>query len=80
MLDEVILLDIYPAREQPIPGVTSEMIMREMHHAQVKVLPKSGLLPELEARAELPEVILMVGAGDIDRLVPQVASWIQSRL
>ena len=80
VLDEVILLDIYPARELPIPGVTSEMIMREMHHAQVKVLPKSGLLPELEARAELPEVILMVGAGDIDRLVPQVASWIQSRL
>ena len=80
VLDEVILLDIYPAREQPIPGVTSEMIQREMHHAQVKVLPKSGLLPELEARAELPEVILMVGAGDIDRLVPQVASWIRSRL
>ena len=79
-LDEVILLDIYPARELPIPGVTSQMIADVMKHKDVLVLPKEGLLPELKKRQELPEVILMVGAGDIDRLVPQVADEIRRRL
>ena len=79
-LDEVILLDIYPARELPIPGVTSQLIADAMQHREVLVLPKEGLLPELRQRADLPPVILMVGAGDIDRLVPQVAEELRSRL
>lgn len=79
-LDEVILLDIYPARELPIEGVTSELIAREMKHSPVPVLPKAGLLPYLQAQEELPEVILMVGAGDIDRLVPEVAQELRRRL
>ena len=79
-LDEVILLDIYPARELPIPGVTSHLIAEHMEHRDVVVLPKEGLLPHLRSLKELPEVILMVGAGDIDRLVPQVAEEIRQRL
>lgn len=79
-LDEVILLDIYPAREQPIPGVTSHLIAEAMEHKDVVVLPKEGLLPHLRSLTSLPEVILMVGAGDIDRLVPQVAEEIRQRL
>ena len=79
-LDEVILLDIYPARELPIPGVTSHLIAEHMKHQDVVVLPKEGLLPHLRSLKELPEVILMVGAGDIDRLVPQVAEEIRQRL
>ena len=79
-LDEVILLDIYPARELPIPGVTSHMIAAAMEHKDVVVLPKEGLLPHLRSLTSLPEVILMVGAGDIDRLVPQVAEEIRQRL
>ncbi len=79
-LDEVILLDIYPARELPIPGVTSHLIAEHMEHQDVVVLPKEGLLPHLRSRQELPEVILMLGAGDIDRLVPQVAEEIRQRL
>ena len=79
-LDEVILLDIYPARERPIPGVTSELIAGEMHRAKVQVLSKADLLPFLKEQSKLPEVILMAGAGDIDRLVPQVAEWIRTRL
>lgn len=79
-LDEVILLDIYPARELPIPGVTSHMIAEAMEHKDVVVLPKEGLLPHLRSLTSLPEVILMVGAGDIDRLVPQVAEEIRQRL
>ena len=79
-LDEVILLDIYPARELPIPGVTSHLIAEAMEHKDVVVLPKEGLLPHLHSLTSLPEVILMVGAGDIDRLVPQVAEEIRQRL
>lgn len=79
-LDEVILLDIYPARELPIPGVTAHLIAEAMEHKDVVVLPKEGLLPHLRSLTSLPEVILMVGAGDIDRLVPQVAEEIRQRL
>ena len=79
-LDEVILLDIYPARELPIPGVTSHLIAEAMEHKDVVVLPKEGLLPHLRSLTTLPEVILMVCAGDIDRLVPQVAEEIRQRL
>ena len=79
-LDEVILLDIYPARELPIPGVTSHLIAEAMEHKDIVVLPKEGLLPHLRSLTLLPEVILMVGAGDIDRLVPQVAEEIRQRL
>ena len=79
-LDEVILLDIYPARELPIPGVTSHLIAEAMEHKDVVVLPKEGLLPHLRSLTSLPEVILMVGAGDIDRLVPQVAEEIRQHL
>ena len=79
-LDEMILLDIYPARELPIPGVTSHLIAEAMEHKDVVVLPKEGLLPYLRSLTSLPEVILMVGAGDIDRLVPQVAEEIRQRL
>lgn len=78
-LDEVILLDIYPARELPIPGVTSELIAELIDRPRC-VLPKTKLLAHLEGRADLPEVILMVGAGDIDRLVPEVADYIRRRL
>lgn len=76
-LDEVILLDIYPARELPMPGVTSEMIAREMTTKGVRVMSKEALIPYLKEQEELTDVILMVGAGDIDRLVAGVAELLQ---
>ena len=68
-MDECVLLPIYPAREEPIPGVTSEMLGG-------KVVQKSELVDELKRRvaaSQEPVVVLTVGAGDIDRLVPAVA-------
>jgi UDP-N-acetylmuramate--alanine ligase len=68
-LDECILLPIYPAREEPIPGVTSEMLGGQ-------VVQKTELVAELQRRvaeSTEPVVVLTVGAGDIDRLVPEVA-------
>jgi UDP-N-acetylmuramate--alanine ligase len=67
LLDEVILLDIYPARELPIEGVSSAMLLENIT-APVKMLStKEVLVDELSKRK--PEVLLTMGAGDIDTLV-----------
>lgn len=79
-LDELILLDIYPARELPIEGVSSAMIAREMKHCPVQLMTKEAFLPYLQSLEQLPEVMLMVGAGDIDRLVAPAAELIRQRL
>ena len=67
-LDECILLPIYPARELPIEGVNSEMLGGT-------VVQKTDLITELKKRiadSRQPVAVLTVGAGDIDRLVPQI--------
>ena len=67
-LDECVLLPIYPAREEPIEGVTSEMLGGE-------VVEKPALVAEIKRRVQEshePVVVLTVGAGDIDRLVPDI--------
>lgn len=67
-LDECILLPIYPARELPIEGVTSEILGG-------KVVEKADLIPYIQtliANSRLPIALLTVGAGDIDRMVPQI--------
>ncbi len=79
-LDEVILLDIYPAREEPMEGVTSKLIAQNMLNSNCIVMSKEELLKHLEGLKKednLCELILMVGAGDIDRLVPMVAELLQ---
>ena len=71
LLDRVILLPIYPAREKPIEGITSEFLLQKMTIADKRVLQKTELLPYLQAHR--PDVLLTIGAGDIDRLVHQLA-------
>ena len=67
MLDEVILLDIYPAREEPIPGVSSSLILNKIKSKHKRLVSKEELLKVIP---DIPQgVILMMGAGDIDRLV-----------
>jgi UDP-N-acetylmuramate--alanine ligase len=71
-VDELILLPIYPARELPIPGVTSEMLGG-------KVVEKKDLLSYLRQRVEklnCPIAVLTLGAGDIDRLVADIATML----
>jgi len=70
LLDELILLDIYPAREEPIPGITSQIIF---DHATTpnKTLCIKEQLPEIIANGNY-EVVLTLGAGDIDRLVETI--------
>jgi len=67
MVDELILLEIYPARELPIEGVTSQMLLDKITLADRKILTKAETLAHI--KAEMPELVLTVGAGDIDQLV-----------
>jgi UDP-N-acetylmuramate--alanine ligase len=76
MLDETVLLDIYPARELPIENVTSQMILDKMMNSNKKILSKNDLL-ELYPKSDT-KVILMLGAGDIDKLVePMKRIWLK---
>jgi len=69
-LDEVILLPIYPAREKPIEGVTSELIFNKMKSVKKRLLAKSDLPGELDSKNI--DVLLTIGAGDIDTLVKPI--------
>lgn len=68
--DEVILLPIYPAREEPIPGISSECLKEKLENPVCTVLSQEGLLEFVE-RAPL-ELLITAGAGDIDKLVMPV--------
>jgi UDP-N-acetylmuramate--alanine ligase len=67
LLDKLILLDIYPAREEPIPGVTSEIIFKDVT-APEKVLIKREELMDCLAKEEI-DVLGTFGAGNIDRFI-----------
>ena len=68
LADEVILLDIYPARELPLPGVTSDIILSNVTSPVKSIQTKAQVLAA--AAADDLEVLATVGAGDIDTLVP----------
>ncbi|MCB0629945.1 MAG: UDP-N-acetylmuramate--L-alanine ligase [Lewinella sp.] len=76
LLDEVILLDIYPAREKPIPGVDAELILGKMKNTNKQLTQKSELLDVIKQKQ--PEVLLTLGAGDIDTLIEPIANWLKS--
>lgn len=81
--DRVILLPIYPARELPIEGVTSEMVLRKMDKKDKMVLSKDELMnwvKEHKLNKEFGEVMVMAGAGDIDALVQPVKNTITSNV
>lgn len=67
MLDECILLDIYPAREKPIAGIDSEMLLRKMKSGNKRLLQKNEVVAYIKENKI--EVLMTLGAGDIDTLV-----------
>ena len=70
LLDEVILTEIYPAREKPIPGVTSKLIFNNLRpDMEKRIVEKKDLCDLL--RQEDFEVLIVLGAGDVDNFVPQ---------
>ena len=77
LLDEVILTNIYPAREQPIPGVTSQLIYDNLRSGIEKTLcQKEDVLKILAAKKR--EVIIVLGAGDMDNYIPEMIKVLTS--
>ena len=75
--DEVILLDIYPARENPIPGITSKIILEKMTMENKKISTNIDLIESLSAN-DL-EVLVTIGAGDIDKLIEPIKIMLQTK-
>ena len=77
-LDEVVLCDIYPAREQPIPGVTSKLIYDNLAEGVEKsMIHKEDVLDFVRSRDF--DVLIVLGAGDLDNYVPQIAEIIKQK-
>jgi UDP-N-acetylmuramate--alanine ligase len=77
MLDECILLDIYPARELPIPGITSEMLLGKMNSKNKRLVKKNEVLDFLKMHDS--EVLMTLGAGDIDTLVEPIERLLKEK-
>ena len=77
-LDEVILCDIYPAREQPIPGVTSKLIYDNLAEGVEKSMVKTDEVINLVKSRDF-DVLVILGAGDLDNQVPKIAKILESK-
>ena len=83
MADEIILLPIYPARELPIEGVSSEMILSKMKKDKKRVMTKEELIKWIKEYStnidkEAGEILLTAGAGDIDTLVEPIKEIVKN--
>lgn len=76
-LDEVILCDIYPAREAPIPGVTSALIYNELTCKEKSMIHKEDVIDLVKKRDF--DVLVVLGAGDLDNYVPQMTKIIENK-
>lgn len=76
-LDEVLLLPIYPAREQPIPGINSELLLQKIQNENKRLVVMADLLVELE-KSE-PSILLMLGAGDFDQFLPKIVEFFSTK-
>lgn len=77
MLDKLILLDIYPAREEPIPGVTSEIIFKDVTASEKIMLHPDELMAYLQK--EDVDVLATLGAGNIDRFIKPITEMLENR-
>ena len=84
LADEVILLPIYPARELPIAGVSSETILLQMQNDYRSVMTKSAVLDWIkeeyvpDVNREFGEVLITAGAGDIDTLIEPIKNELKN--
>ena len=78
LLDEVIIIDIYPAREKPIPGVTSQLIYDNLAPGVEKYMCKKEELLDLLKKKEF-QVLITLGAGDIDNFAPNICDILNKR-
>ncbi len=79
LADEVILLPIYPARELPIEGVSSQIILEKMHNMKRQILGKEEVLDWVRSARQKEKLLLITaGAGDIDNMVQQIEEILKS--
>lgn len=78
LVDKLILLDIYPAREEPIPGVTSEIIFKDVTAPERVLIKKEQLMDYLSE--EPVDVLVSFGAGNIDRFIEPITELLKKRL
>ena len=76
LADKLILLDIYPARELPIEGITSEALLGKVPMTDKRICTKSELIDLIDR--EKPELLITMGAGDIDRFVEPLEELIKT--
>ena len=77
--DRSFLLEIYPAREKPIPGVESELILKYMNNSQAVCIKKEEILEVISPKNSESVVLLSLGAGDIDKEVPKIKHWVSTQ-
>ena len=77
-LDEVVMMPIYPAREKPILGVTSSMVLRKIDSMSKYLCTPDQVLELVPALC--PDIVLTLGAGDIDRLVPRLEATLRENM
>lgn len=78
LFDEVVLCDIYPAREKPIPGVTSKLIYDNLKNGIEKSMIRKEDIVEF-VRSHDPDVLIVLGAGDIDNYMPLLTNTIEAK-
>lgn len=76
--DQVFLMDIYPARELPMEGITSEWLLEKMTNSNKKIVAKNDLLAEIKA-SDAP-IIVTIGAGDIGEMVPSIKKMLNENI
>jgi UDP-N-acetylmuramate--alanine ligase len=77
-LDEILLMDIYPARELPIEGVTSEIVFSKMQNPHKQRVTKENIMEAVQ-KSDF-DVIMTLGAGDIDLLREPIKNWLEERI
>ncbi len=79
MLDELILMDIYPAREKPIPGVDSQLIASKMHSSHVELISDPARIVDRVTNGSV-EILLTLGAGSVDKLIAPITKAIDDKV
>lgn len=77
MLDALILMEIYPAREEPIPGVTASMILDRTNLKEKYLVTREQVLPQITTMQ--PELLVTMGAGDISQFVGPIKAWMERK-
>ena len=76
--DEVFLMDIYPARELPMEGITSEWLLEKMTNSNKRIVAKNDLSASIQA-SDAP-IIVTIGAGDIGEMVPSIKKMLNETI